>query len=140
METIVVEDHTSSSIQDDNDNIIIPNDSFYKLLEKHTKEYEEIGKKMLLNLQNSFKEYVDNLETVNPPMENFHKNFDGDFISQSKLIDSLKARIEELEIESIVRDQDIKELRHEFNDLIRSIPTQNKKVTTSTTTLLKPLI
>src|SRR4051794_23408442 len=43
------------------------------------------------------------------------------FISQSQLIDTLRARIEELEIDSIIKDQDIKKLRNEFNDFKKDI-------------------
>src|ERR1051325_1050012 len=131
METIVAKDSAESSIQDGtkiindpNDNFIIPNDSFYKLIEKQAKGFEEIGKKMGLNLQNSYKEYLVhqdgtiNLEMDPIEMEEVHKKYEEEIASHSQIINSLRARIEELEADSIAKDQDIKELRQEFNNLI----------------------
>ncbi|CAG8673961.1 2901_t:CDS:1 [Funneliformis mosseae] len=42
-------------------------------------------------------------------------------IAKEKIIDSLKARIEELETDSIIKNQDIKKLQQETNDLRESI-------------------
>jgi hypothetical protein len=54
-------------------------------------------------------------------IERVCKEYEERFIFQSQLIDTLKARVEELETDSIIKDQDFKKLRNEFNDFKRDI-------------------
>jgi uncharacterized C2H2 Zn-finger protein len=67
-------------------------------------------------------------------MEEVHKKYEEEIASHSQIINSLRARIEELEADSIAKDQDIKELRQEFNNLILTTSAQGKKTTVSGTT------
>ena len=60
-EIVVGEDSVTTSIQDEtniNDKNIIPNDSIYKLIEKQVGELENFGKQMIVDLKNSFDNFV----------------------------------------------------------------------------------
>src|SRR5687768_6199622 len=84
---------------------------FYRLLEKQATEFELFGQRLKSELQNSYREFIklqaqedhdsqDNQKSmieITKPREGFEKN------SQYVLGDSLKARIEELETDSIIR-------------------------------------
>ncbi|CAG8761765.1 2067_t:CDS:1, partial [Funneliformis caledonium] len=99
------------------------NDPFYKLIEKQTKEFEEYIR-VSLDLQTTYKEYLvqQNESKQNNSMDTLveikkiYERYDEKIDTQSKLIDSLKARIEELETDSIIKNQDIKKLQQEFID------------------------
>src|SRR5581483_850478 len=60
-------------------------------------------------------------------VEKICKEFEEKIVLQSKLIESLKTRIEELETDAITKNQDIKDLRHEFNESLIAISEQDNK-------------
>src|SRR6266540_2130652 len=104
------------------------NDPFYKLIENQAKEFEEFGKQMSLDLQNSYKECQD--ESIKMEKES-KKDCEckEQIVAQEQLIDSLRARIEELETDSIIKEQDIKKLRQDFLDFKKEFQSilDNKK-------------
>ncbi|RIA79164.1 hypothetical protein C1645_794789 [Glomus cerebriforme] len=110
-----------------NNEIMIQNNPFYNLIKKQAKEFEEFGKRMSLDLQNSFKEYsvqqngIIKSETDPDETVKIFKKYEEKIDSQTHLIDSLRARIEELETDSIIKDQDIKKIKHEFDDFKKEI-------------------
>ncbi|RIA79108.1 hypothetical protein C1645_794852, partial [Glomus cerebriforme] len=72
-----------------------------RLIEKHAEHLEEFSKKILSSCKN-----LD---------EKFYEKYQKKIHSQSELINSLRARIEELETDAIVKDQNIKRLRRELD-------------------------
>ncbi|CAG8543929.1 16016_t:CDS:1 [Funneliformis caledonium] len=106
-----------------NDKIAAHNDPFYKLIENQAKEFKEFGKQMSLDLYIAYKEHLNQDEEI-IKMEKESKNdceCKEQIIAQEQLIDSLRARIEELETDSIIKNQDIKKLRQDFIDFKKSI-------------------
>lgn len=109
-----------------------PKNPFYNFIEK-AKEFEEFGKQINLDLQNSYKEYLDQQMEREFIEEKNYKKYEEKIVYQSQLIDNLRARVEELETDSVIKDQDIKKLRNELNDFkkeVRSIlntPAQNNR-------------
>src|SRR3954454_3187907 len=105
----------------------ISNNPFYSLIEQQAKIFEEFGKRMGLDWKNSYKEYmvqqkeITNVETDSTEIERIYKKFDEKLASQSQLIDSLRTRVEELEIDSIIKDQNFKKLQNEFNDFKKGL-------------------
>ncbi|CAG8456054.1 uncharacterized protein OCT59_015373 [Rhizophagus irregularis] len=103
-----------------NDNIL--NDRYYNLIIEQAKEFENFGKRMSLNLQNFRKELViqqnDIINDEPFDIEKVYKNCKEKIDSQVQLIDSLKNRIEDLENDSFIKTQDIKELQNDFSYLI----------------------
>ncbi|GES94067.1 hypothetical protein GLOIN_2v1499883 [Rhizophagus clarus] len=77
-----------------------------KLIGKQAAQFEEFGKR----LQESHKEYESELKNFDD--ENYRKKID----TQANLINSLRARIEELENDTLEKDQHIKKLRQEIVD------------------------
>ncbi|CAG8435637.1 10808_t:CDS:2 [Rhizophagus irregularis] len=142
-ENVVVEDSTESFINDktkknleietSNYNFASPNNPLYDLIERQAKEFEEFGKRMSLDLQNFYKEYLNRQKGMNKVKNGYNeiekvcKEFEEKIILQSQLIESLKARIEELETDSIVKDQDIKILRNEFNESVKTLSEQDNE-------------
>ncbi|GBB83266.1 hypothetical protein RclHR1_01000022 [Rhizophagus clarus] len=125
-----------------NDKVVSKNDLLHNLIEKQANEFEEFGKRMSSDLKNIYKEYIDqqnndvkintnSIETEN--VCNNCNNYDERIDSQSQLIDSLKARIEELETDSLIKEQDIRKLRNEFDDFKKAIlgPSSVTAVTSS---------
>src|SRR3954451_11554408 len=84
-------------MEDFNDN---PNNPFYNFVEK-AKEFEEFGKQMNLDFQNSYKEYLDQQMEKDFIEERKYKKCEEKIIFQSQLIDTLRARVEELETDSV---------------------------------------
>ncbi|CAI2186711.1 1802_t:CDS:2 [Funneliformis geosporum] len=119
-----------------NNHSIAQNDPFYKLIEKQTEEFREYIR-VSLDLQISYKDYLvqqngrkfcnstDNSIDFKKVCERYEEKID----NQSKLIDSLKTRIEELETDSIIKTQNIKKLQQEFIDFKK----RDTKRTTSST-------
>src|SRR6266536_4848050 len=105
-ENVVAEDHTSSSVQNETKMSIDENN---KLVEKQSKEFEE------LCLDKDQKNEVIKVENVSFEIEKVYKKYDEKINSQSRLIDSLRARIEELEVDSLIKNQEIKKIQQEFN-------------------------
>ncbi|RGB24855.1 hypothetical protein C1646_676049 [Rhizophagus diaphanus] len=107
-ENVVTKDYSASSDQNEIKMNVYDNN---KLVEKQAKEFEE-----LLCL-NKFK------------VENVYEKIN----SQSKLIDALRARIEELEVDSLIKNQEIKKIQEEFNFIKKEIqsalaaPTRDNK-------------
>jgi predicted RNase H-like nuclease (RuvC/YqgF family) len=83
--------------------------SINKLIEKQALQFEEFGKR----LQESHQEYEKELKNVD---ENLYESYRKKIETQAKLISSLRARIEELENDSVKKDQNIKNLRQEVDD------------------------
>lgn len=122
----VIQIETVINVNDDISNDT-KNNLIYKLYEQQVKEFGEFGKQINLQLKNLFDECFNNLnknikvetESINTnnsiDVEDFRKKFEETFISQSKEIESLNDRIEELESDSIVRDQDIEKFEQEFD-------------------------
>ncbi|PKC07554.1 hypothetical protein RhiirA5_479707 [Rhizophagus irregularis] len=144
-ETVInVNDDTSNT---SNDTI---NNKIYNLYEQHVKKFGEFRKHFNLLLKNLFDDCFNNLnknikvetESIDSnnviDVEDFRKNLEETFISQSKEIKSLDARIEELKSDSIVRDQDIEKFKQEFDtfkkksrSLLKTTPTQNNRENSS---------
>ncbi|GBC03532.1 hypothetical protein RclHR1_05180009 [Rhizophagus clarus] len=69
------------------------------------------------NLLNNLVENLEEFEErIGFDIEQVYKKFEERFVSQSNLIESLRARIEYLEIDSVAKDEDIKKLRHEIHE------------------------
>ncbi|CAB4463335.1 hypothetical protein RhiirA5_360689 [Rhizophagus irregularis] len=80
-----------------------------KIIEKQAVQFEEFGKR----LQESHKGYENEFKKLDEKsFETYQKKIE----SQSKLINSLRTRIEELENDAIKKDQNIKKLRQEIDD------------------------
>src|SRR5688500_2027045 len=99
-ENVVTKDYSASSDQNEIKMNVYDNN---KLVEKQAKEFEEL-------CLNKFK-----VENVSFEIEKIYKRYDEKINSQSKLIDALRARIEELEVDSLIKDQEIKKIQEEFN-------------------------
>ncbi|CAB4386530.1 unnamed protein product [Rhizophagus irregularis] len=125
-ENVVVEDLGSPPITSTQNETNISN-PFYNLIEKQAKEFEEFGKRMSLDLQNTYREYLIQQtdiikENTNPvETENVCNKHDEIIDSQSQLIDSLRARVEILETDHLIKEQDFRKLRNEFNDFKKEI-------------------
>ncbi|RGB31267.1 hypothetical protein C1646_792236 [Rhizophagus diaphanus] len=140
----VIQIETVINVNDDTSNDTI-NNKIYNLYEQQLKKFAEYGKQINLLLKNHFDDWFNNLnknikvetESIDTnnviDVEDFRKNFEEKFISQSKEIKILDARIEELKSDSIVRDQDIEKFKQEFDtfkkksrsSLKKTISTQN---------------
>src|SRR4051812_25942347 len=122
---------------------------FYQLLEKQATEFELFGQRLRSEIQNSYREFMkfqqrqqknqqDTTEiTIDAKLGEAFKKISKDNFptkdSQSELIDSLKARIEELETDSFIRIQDsrkqeseIQQLKQELNEFKRTILETNE--------------
>ncbi|CAG8456070.1 8425_t:CDS:2 [Rhizophagus irregularis] len=125
-ENVIVEDLGSPPITSTQNETNISN-PFYNLIEKQAKEFEEFGKRMSLDLQNTYREYLIQQtdiikENTNPvETENVCNKHDEIIDSQSQLIDSLRARVEILETDHLIKEQDFRKLRNEFNDFKKEI-------------------
>lgn len=110
-ENVVAKDYTASSDQ----NEIKMN------VEKKTKEFEELCLDKIQVENGSFE------------IEKIYKRYDEKINSQSKLIDTLRARIEELEVDSLIKNQEINKIQEEFNFIKKEIqsalvaPTRDNK-------------
>ncbi|CAB4491991.1 hypothetical protein RhiirA1_406577 [Rhizophagus irregularis] len=108
-ENVVWEGSSVTSIQHEtkigtsNDEIAVPNNLLNNLVE-NLEEFEE---------------------RMNFDIEQVYKKFEEKIVTQSKLIESLRARIEYLEIDSVAKDEDIKKLRHEIHETIIIAKTKN---------------
>lgn len=80
-----------------------------KIIEKQAVQFEEFGKR----LQESHKGYENEFKKLD---EKSYETYQKKIESQSKLINSLRTRIEELENDAIKKDQNIKKLRQEIDD------------------------
>src|SRR3954452_18466009 len=115
-ENDVAEVYDAPSIQNDtktnlysnisNANVTVPNNPY----EKQTKGSENLCKQISLDVQNSFKVYLTQQNEINKAemesfeIESFLKKCEEKIDYQSQLINSLKVRIEELEIDSIIKN------------------------------------
>jgi hypothetical protein len=108
-ENVVAKDYASSSDQNET-KMDIYNDN--KLVEKQAKEFEEIS----LNKDQN-KEII---KIENKSFE-IYKRYDEKINSQSQLIDTLRARVEELEVDSLIKHQEIKKIQEEFNYIKKEI-------------------
>ena len=119
---------------------VVSDSPFYNLIEQQANIFEEFGKRMGLDWKNSYKDYVIQQKetTVSIEMERIYKKFEDKLASQSQLIDSLRSRIEELETDSIVKDQNYKKLQNEFNGFKKDllIPAQYSKKSVSSVSLV----
>src|SRR2546421_3095636 len=106
----------------------------FKLREKQAKEFEIFGQRMYQELHNSFlslqeKLIKNELENDNESLQikDFYKEMFGENVKkpceckeqinfQLQLINTLKTRIETLETDSIIKDQDIMKLQQETTD------------------------
>ncbi|RGB28222.1 hypothetical protein C1646_797372 [Rhizophagus diaphanus] len=113
--------NNNKNYSNDNNNNIL-NDRYYNLIIEQAKEFENFGKRMSLNLQNFRKELViqqnDIINDEPFDIEKVFKNCKEKIDSQVQLIDSLKNRIEDLENDSFIKTQDIKELQNDFSYFI----------------------
>ncbi|PKK62883.1 hypothetical protein RhiirC2_813684 [Rhizophagus irregularis] len=117
-ENVVTKDYSASSDQNEIKMNVYDNN---KLVEKQAKEFEEL-------CLNKFK-----VENVSFEIEKIYKRYNEKINSQSKLIDGLRARIEELEVDSLIKNQEIKKIQEEFNFIKKEIqstlaaPTRDNK-------------
>ncbi|PKC72939.1 hypothetical protein RhiirA1_437926 [Rhizophagus irregularis] len=105
-----------------NKKTLSPSDTLFTLLEKHAKEFETFGKRMSLDVQNYYKCFTKNHDISKPSELDIilvKQQRQLDF--QSRLIDSLKSRIEELEINSTKKDLEIHGLKNDFFDFKKEI-------------------
>jgi hypothetical protein len=117
-------------------------DPLYQLLEKQATELELCGQRLKSEIQNSYQEFiklkqqqqkhyeitaVDSQRTRTQvtidvkPGETIEKTSNDDVLSQSELINSLKFRIEELETDVIIRNQDIEKQNSEIQWLKKEL-------------------
>src|SRR5438309_1325286 len=82
------------------DDTFDPTNPFYQLLEKQATEFELFGRRLKSDIQNSYRQFI-----------RFQQQRHD---SQSELIDSLKARIEELESDSKSEVRRLKQELQEF--------------------------
>ncbi|GBB88877.1 hypothetical protein RclHR1_01550011 [Rhizophagus clarus] len=101
----------------------------YQLLKKQATEFELFGQRLRTEIQNSYQEFI-KLQQQQEQEETNQINHETSaefqrtqqFIneltnlgnSQTELIESLKSRVEELETESLIKNQDIKKLRQDL--------------------------
>ncbi|RIA79110.1 hypothetical protein C1645_765540 [Glomus cerebriforme] len=101
---------------------LLPSDTLFTLLEKQAKEFETFGKRMSLDVQNSYKIFIQQHElTKTSELDIILGKQQGQLESQSHLIDSLRSRIEELESDSIKKNHEIKRLKNEILDFKKEI-------------------
>ncbi|GES94076.1 hypothetical protein GLOIN_2v967084 [Rhizophagus clarus] len=110
-ENVVTKDYVTSSDQSETKMNVYNN----KLVDNQTKEFDEscldkIQTNEIIEVENVFFE-----------IEKIHKKYDEKINSQSQLIDSLKARIEELEVDSLIKNQEIKKIQEEFISIKKEI-------------------
>lgn len=140
------------------DDIFDTANPFYQLLEKQATEFELFGQRLRSEIQSSYREFMKFQQqqlknqqvtteiTIDAKLgEAFEKISKDNFPtkdSQSELIDSLKARIEELETDSIIRIQDIRkqeseiqQLKQELNEFKR-IKLETKELKSQNETIL----
>ncbi|GBB88869.1 hypothetical protein RclHR1_01550006 [Rhizophagus clarus] len=88
-------------------------DPLSHILEKQAKEFEDFSKRMTLEFQSSYQEYLKRNE--------IQKLYSGIEICQCKekdeIINSLKSRIDELEKDSITKNQEIKNLQKNIQSI-----------------------
>src|ERR1043166_5217271 len=85
-------------------------DLLYNIIEKQAKEFEDFGKSMSLELHTSYQEYVKQQSELK-----FQKLYSGnesgvtccECKEKTELINSLRARIQELEHDSYIKSQNI---------------------------------
>ncbi|CAI2164677.1 3740_t:CDS:1 [Funneliformis geosporum] len=90
------------------------------ILEKQAKEFEEFGKRMSVELQSSYQDYIRQHEPNIPKSDTeseVKSAITCECKEKTKLINSMKARIEELESESIIKNQEIKKLQIDVQSL-----------------------
>ncbi|RIA92309.1 hypothetical protein C1645_765520 [Glomus cerebriforme] len=100
---------------------------FYHLLEKQATEFELFGQRLKSEIQNSYREFQQqqqqqkiqkNQPIDTNPCEEIEKTSKGSSPStDGPLVDSLKARIEELETDSLIKSQDIEKQKTEIQQL-----------------------
>jgi hypothetical protein len=93
-------------------------DPLTHILEKQAKEFEDFSKRMSLEFQSSYQEYIkrqNELQNLYPIVETCQCK------EKENIINSLKSRIEELENDSIIKNQDIKNLQKNVQSLINII-------------------
>ncbi|RIA99331.1 hypothetical protein C1645_800694 [Glomus cerebriforme] len=137
-ESVVKEGFSKSSnqheIKSSNYKTPSPNNLLHDLIERQAKEFEEFGKRMSLELQNFYKEYlirqkgIGKFDNDTSEIEKVCKEYEEKIYSQSQLIESLKVRIENLETNSIIKDQDIKDLRNEFDESVKILSEQENNI------------
>jgi hypothetical protein len=140
----IIQIETLVNVNDDISNDAI-NDSICKLYEQQEKNFEVFGNQFNLQLRNFFKETLINLdrniikvemESINSnnsiDVEEVRKKFDEKLIFQSKMIEGLNTRIEKLETNSIIDNQDLEKFEQEFGIFkkesrtsLKITPTQN---------------
>ncbi|CAI2166581.1 1980_t:CDS:1 [Funneliformis geosporum] len=123
-ESDIADDTSVYSIQNnvkinvENEKSTVLNDPLYELIEKQAKEFKVLGKQMSLDLRDIYKEHLNQDEEVIKLEKESKSDYESkeQIIVQEQLIDSLRARIEELETDSMIKNQDIKKLRQDFVD------------------------
>jgi hypothetical protein len=111
-ENVVPEGSSATSIQHEikndipNNEVAVPNNLLNNLVEN----LEEFEERMSFDIKQVYKKFEEKI------------------VSQSKLIESLRARIEYLEIDSVAKDEDIKKLRYDIHESILTTRTQKNTI------------
>ncbi|RIA85381.1 hypothetical protein C1645_830861 [Glomus cerebriforme] len=99
-------------------------DPLFNILEKQSKQFEEFGKRMSLELQSSYQDYfkqqTEKLQKLYSGLES-ENNITCKCNEKDELIVSLKTRIEELEADSNIKDQNIQKLQKDVHSLFNII-------------------
>ncbi|CAI2166574.1 1976_t:CDS:1 [Funneliformis geosporum] len=115
------------------ENVIDTTNPLYQLLEKQATEFELFGQRLKSEIQNSYREFIKLQKSKSMQIVNSHTDqttnmsntqmimtSNRDISKNEELrteLDSLKARIEELETDSIIKNQDIEKQKSEIKQL-----------------------
>ncbi|CAG8612865.1 4074_t:CDS:1 [Funneliformis caledonium] len=118
-----VRDITPQNVSSENE-IPLKTNPLYKLIETQANRFEEFGNQMKLQLHTLYQEYTkqrdETLKNNLIEFEKIGKMYQKQIESQSELIDQLIVRIENLEISSNKKDQDVGNLKEDFNNFLKS--------------------
>ncbi|CAI2182582.1 9790_t:CDS:1 [Funneliformis geosporum] len=118
-----IQDNIPQNISSENE-IPLTSNPLYKLIEIQANRFEEFGNRIKLQLQTLYQEFNkqrdETLKNNLIEFEKIGKIYQKQIEYQSELIDNLIIRIENLEIRSNKKDQDVRNLQEDFNNFLKS--------------------